>query len=126
MLTVSLNVITLYFIGGGVHFFVILGAYTRLGDAGLGCPDWPTCYGHLIVPDHVDGTTIAFGLLLNFNAFAEYGVNMTEGVTSVSRDIYGLHMMVFWVSVAIAIVVIKYALFIININLQVHNNLVIY
>jgi hypothetical protein len=36
---------------------------------------------------------VAFGLLLNFNAFAEYGVNMTEGVTSVSRDIYGLHMM---------------------------------
>jgi hypothetical protein len=34
---------------------------------------------------------VAFGLLLNFNAFAEYGVNMTEGVTSVSRDIYGLH-----------------------------------
>ncbi|CAC9478455.1 Cytochrome c oxidase polypeptide II (EC 1.9.3.1) [uncultured Gammaproteobacteria bacterium] len=48
---------------------------------------------------------VAFGLLLSFNAFAEYGVNMTEGVTSVSHDIYGLHMMVFWVSVAIAIVV---------------------
>jgi hypothetical protein len=47
---------------------------------------------------------VAFGLLLSFNAFAEYGVNMTEGVTSVSHDIYGLHMMVFWVSVAIAIV----------------------
>ncbi|MFM8453436.1 MAG: COX15/CtaA family protein [Gammaproteobacteria bacterium] len=28
-------------------FFVILvGAYTRLTDAGLGCPDWPGCYGH--------------------------------------------------------------------------------
>lgn len=25
---------------------VILGAYTRLSDAGLGCPDWPGCYGH--------------------------------------------------------------------------------
>lgn len=24
---------------------VILGAYTRLTDAGLGCPDWPQCYG---------------------------------------------------------------------------------
>lgn len=29
---------------------VMLGAFTRLADAGLGCPDWPTCYGHLWVP----------------------------------------------------------------------------
>ena len=29
---------------------IILGAYTRLTDAGLGCPDWPGCYGFLKVP----------------------------------------------------------------------------
>lgn len=32
---------------------VILGAYTRLSDAGLGCPDWPGCYGHVGVPEEI-------------------------------------------------------------------------
>ncbi|MEM0955589.1 MAG: COX15/CtaA family protein [Pseudomonadota bacterium] len=30
---------------------IILGAFTRLVDAGLGCPDWPGCYGHVLWPN---------------------------------------------------------------------------
>ena len=30
---------------------VVLGAFVRLSDAGLGCPDWPGCYGLIDVPE---------------------------------------------------------------------------
>lgn len=38
---------------------VMLGAYTRLVDAGLGCPDWPGCYGFLTVPESQEAIQIA-------------------------------------------------------------------
>lgn len=30
---------------------IVMGAYVRLSDAGLGCPDWPGCYGKALVSD---------------------------------------------------------------------------
>jgi len=41
------------------YVVILLGAYTRLADAGLGCPDWPGCYGHVGVPKHVDDVAAA-------------------------------------------------------------------
>jgi cytochrome c oxidase assembly protein subunit 15 len=38
---------------------VVLGAWVRLGDAGLGCPDWPGCYGHLTVGQAVENADAA-------------------------------------------------------------------
>ena len=29
---------------------IVVGAYVRLSDAGLACPDWPGCYGQVLVP----------------------------------------------------------------------------
>ena len=42
---------TLSLLSGVLGFVVVaLGAWTRLADAGLGCPDWPGCYGFVTIP----------------------------------------------------------------------------
>ncbi len=38
---------------------IVLGAYTRLTDAGLGCPDWPGCYGYLSFSKTTENIEIA-------------------------------------------------------------------
>lgn len=38
---------------------IVLGAYTRLSDAGLGCPDWPGCYGKITVPSNTQAVNQA-------------------------------------------------------------------
>ena len=45
----------------GILGFVVvaLGAWTRLADAGLGCPDWPGCYGFVTIPVSPDEIDLA-------------------------------------------------------------------
>jgi cytochrome c oxidase assembly protein subunit 15 len=33
---------------------IVVGAYVRLSNAGLGCPDWPGCYGQITAPDNFE------------------------------------------------------------------------
>lgn len=33
---------------------IVFGAFVRLSNAGLSCPDWPTCYGRATWPAHAD------------------------------------------------------------------------
>jgi cytochrome c oxidase assembly protein subunit 15 len=42
---------------------IVFGAFVRLSNAGLSCPDWPTCYGKLTWPKHdheIDAANLAF------------------------------------------------------------------
>jgi len=43
-------------------FVIVLGAYVRLSDAGLGCPDWPGCFGQIGAPDEAHEITQAINL----------------------------------------------------------------
>jgi cytochrome c oxidase assembly protein subunit 15 len=54
----NLKYLTLF--SGLLGFVVVaLGAWTRLADAGLGCPDWPGCYGFATIPVNPEDIEIA-------------------------------------------------------------------
>lgn len=74
---------------------VMLGAYTRLTDAGLGCPDWPGCYGQAVLTTSV--SQFDQKQIPHFKAPAEFRKAWTE---MTHRYLAGtLVLLVFFISV---------------------------
>lgn len=48
---------------------------------------------------------LLLGSLLSSSAWAEMELNLTEGVTAVSKDVYDLHMLAFYICAAIGVIV---------------------
>ncbi|MFT4633007.1 MAG: cytochrome c oxidase subunit 2 [Candidatus Pseudothioglobus sp.] len=55
---------------------------------------------------------VALSLLLSSSmVYADWTVNMRQGVTQISREVYDLHMLIFWVCVAIGVTVFSVMIF---------------
>src|SRR3990170_3263056 len=52
-----------------VYFLIVVGGVVRVTGSGLGCPDWPLCYGRLFPPLRID-------------AILEYSHRFTASLTS--------------------------------------------
>ena len=65
--------------------------------------DWNSWRGRLRAASVALGAPLA--ALFALPAWAEYGLNMTRGVTSISREVYDLHMIIFWICVVIGVLV---------------------
>ena len=75
---------------------VVAGAYVRLSDAGLGCPDWPLCYGHPVPESVSDSAAHAkawkemghrylagtLGVLIAGLAFASWRLRRSRGLAA--------------------------------------------
>lgn len=72
---------------------IVMGVYTRLSDAGLGCPDWPGCYGKITVPSDEHDISLAE------QAFPERPVEAKKAwLEMIHRYIAGaLGLLVFWI-----------------------------
>ncbi len=67
---------------------IVLGAWVRLTDAGLGCPDWPGCYGHLTWPSSPE--TIAVADQVRADRAVDVGAAIREMVHRYAAGILGL------------------------------------
>jgi cytochrome c oxidase assembly protein subunit 15 len=71
----------------GVLAFVVLlvfvGAIVRATGAGLGCPDWPTCWGQLIPPWKVDQVDLD---KINYERFERKAERLGRDPSTVTRE----------------------------------------
>ncbi|WP_432471114.1 COX15/CtaA family protein [Amphritea sp. HPY] len=103
---------------------ITLGGWTRLNDAGLSCPDWPGCFGKLVVPETSEEITraeqefsglrvdIDKGWLEMTHRYAASGLGLVAmilvGVAGLNKDRKNYP---FWHSVSLLLLVVIQGLF---------------
>lgn len=79
----------------GVYLLIFVGGLVRVSGAGLGCPDWPKCFGRWVpplslqeLPAHVDPTT--FNVVLAWIEYINRLIGMTVGLLVAATAVMAL------------------------------------
>jgi len=73
---------------------IVLGAYVRLNDAGLGCPDWPGCFGQVFAPS--DAAELAAAAAAYPEVVVDSGKAWKEMIHRYLASSLGLVVLVMW------------------------------
>jgi len=81
-----------------VLFLVLVGAFVRSSGAGMGCPDWPTCFGRLIPPVSVSELPANYQEIYAHRGYAHTEFNAfktwTEYLNRLLGVVVGLAMLI--------------------------------
>jgi heme a synthase len=73
-----------------VYILIIVGSSVRATGAGMGCPDWPTCFGQLIPPTHEAQLPPNYQEIYRDRGYAEVGFNAVKTWTEFFNRLTGV------------------------------------
>jgi len=75
---------------GAVYFLIMVGASVRATGAGMGCPDWPTCFGTWIPPTSVEQLPANYQEIYADRGYAETEFNVVKTWTEYLNRLVGV------------------------------------
>ena len=73
-----------------VYFLILVGASVRASGAGMGCPDWPTCFGQWIPPTHESQLPSNYQEIYADLGYADTRFNVTKTCAEYANRLVGV------------------------------------
>ncbi len=73
-----------------VYFLILVGASVRASGAGMGCPDWPTCFGRWIPPTHESQLPANYQQIYAELGYADTRFNVVKTWTEYGNRLVGV------------------------------------
>ncbi|MBZ0265481.1 COX15/CtaA family protein [bacterium] len=99
------------------YFLIFVGGLVRVSGAGLGCPDWPKCFGRWIPPTNIsqlpaDMDPSMFNFTLAWIEYTNRLVGMTVGLliltTAILALVHARNILKIWLPSVIAALLVAY------------------